>query len=220
MLKSLRLVHIPLAAAAFAATASPCLAQSPLVVSSTNKFAWNENCGWLNFNGSSTLNVRLSPTFLSGFVWAENIGWINLGNGTPANGLSYANANGADFGVNRNATTNALSGYAWGENVGWVNFSGGALASPANFARYDPASRRLRGYAWGENIGWVNLDASTFVGIRCSADFNDNGSVSVPDIFDFLNAWFAIDSSADFNGSGSVSVPDIFDFLTAWFAGC
>ncbi len=52
----------------------------------------------------------------------------------------------------------------------------------------------------------------------CRADFN-GGGLSVQDIFDFLNAWFAGDPAADWNGGG-LSVQDIFDFLNAWFAGC
>ena len=54
----------------------------------------------------------------------------------------------------------------------------------------------------------------------CPADFNNDGHVSVQDIFDFLNAWFRHDCSADFNGVGGVTVQDIFDFLAAWFSGC
>ncbi|HMN41016.1 MAG TPA: GC-type dockerin domain-anchored protein [Phycisphaerales bacterium] len=53
----------------------------------------------------------------------------------------------------------------------------------------------------------------------CTADFNCSGALSVQDIFDFLNAWFAGNPAADFNGSG-LAVSDIFDFLNAWFAGC
>ena len=64
----------------------------------------------------------------------------------------------------------------------------------------------------------------------CPADFNNDGVVSIQDIFDFLAAWFAgchaqggppcYGHSADFNNSGSVTVQDIFDFLAAWFAKC
>ncbi len=57
------------------------------------------------------------------------------------------------------------------------------------------------------------------VHLICAGDFNCSGSLSVQDIFDFLNAWFAADPRADFNGGG-LSVQDIFDFLNAWFAGC
>jgi len=55
---------------------------------------------------------------------------------------------------------------------------------------------------------------------NCRADFNQSGTVTVQDLFDFLQAWFANNPTADFNSSGTVSVQDIFDFLQAWFTGC
>ncbi len=54
----------------------------------------------------------------------------------------------------------------------------------------------------------------------CRGDFNNSGSVSVQDIFDFLGAYFAVDARADFNGDGAVSLQDVLDFLGAYFAGC
>jgi hypothetical protein len=209
-------------------TSSPALAQSN--ISPGTKFAWSENCGWINFRDAGTpagtQGVRINASFLSGFAYAENVGFINLGSGAPANSVNYANptsgsvAGVPEFGVNRDTVTNQLSGYAWGENIGWVNFAGGALASPPNPARYDTAAKRLRGYAWAENIGWINLDdAAAFVG-TCAADFNNSGAVTVQDIFDFLTAWFSGDMLSDFNSSGAVTVQDVFDFLSAWFQGC
>jgi hypothetical protein len=203
--------------------AAPALAQTN--VSPASKFAWSENCGYLNFRDSGSVpgaqGARLLGSFAKGFIWGENIGYINLGGGTPTNGTSYANASGTDFGININTTTGALTGFAWGENVGWINFSGGALASPAQPARIDFAAGRLRGYAWGENIGWINLDdALKFVRIKCPADYNDSNLVSVQDVFDFVEDWFVFDPLTDFNFSGAITVQDIFDFLTAWFNGC
>jgi len=54
----------------------------------------------------------------------------------------------------------------------------------------------------------------------CTADWNQNAEVSVQDIFEFLEDWFAGDRNADMNGSGVLSVQDIFDFLRDWFTGC
>ena len=54
----------------------------------------------------------------------------------------------------------------------------------------------------------------------CAADFNQSGTVSVQDIFDFLAAYFSNSPAADVNASGTVSVQDIFDFLAAYFVGC
>ena len=56
--------------------------------------------------------------------------------------------------------------------------------------------------------------------IPCVADFNQDGTRDVADIFAFLSAWFASAPSADFDNSGTRDVADIFAFLSAWFAGC
>ncbi len=53
----------------------------------------------------------------------------------------------------------------------------------------------------------------------CVADFDHVDGLTVQDIFEFLNAWFASNPSADINGDG-IAVQDIFDFLNLWFAGC
>ena len=76
-------------------------------IDSTDKYAWSENLGWINF-GTTEGNVQVTDSGLSGYAWVENAGWINL---NPSNG-------GVDNDVNGN-----LSGYAWGENTGWINFN-------------------------------------------------------------------------------------------------
>lgn len=57
----------------------------------------------------------------------------------------------------------------------------------------------------------------------CYADFDQSGQVNVPDIFAFLESWFAPSPRAVVGGngqSGLPGVPDIFAFLGLWFAGC
>jgi hypothetical protein len=55
----------------------------------------------------------------------------------------------------------------------------------------------------------------------CIADFNDDATVSVQDIFEFLAAYFGgEDRRADINRDGAISVQDIFDYLARYFAGC
>jgi len=51
----------------------------------------------------------------------------------------------------------------------------------------------------------------------CDADWCQDGSVGVPDIFCFLSAWFANDPTAR-NYGGNPGVPAIFAFLSIWFA--
>ncbi len=218
----------------------PILALAPATLAQTNispsdKFAWSENCGWLNFRDAGTpagaQGVRLHADHLSGFIWGENLGWINVGNG----GGPYANTNNTNFGVNRNTANGFLTGYAWSENAGWINFNGGNLASPRNPARFDAAASRFRGYAWGENIGWINLDDAThFVGLPCVADVDDgtgtgtpDGGVTIDDLLYYLNIFNLGSIAADVDdGSGTgtqdggVTIDDLLYFLTRFNAGC
>jgi len=128
------------------------------------EFAWGENIGWTNWrdaNGGDE-GVRVETTFLSGFIWAENVGWINVGDGSPVDGVRYANVDGLDSGVNIDDATGDLFGLAWGENIGWLNFDTRvALRAYGQQARLDFASGRFHGYVWAENAGWLNLDDAT-----------------------------------------------------------
>ena len=198
--------------------ASPALGQTS--IAPNHKHAWGENIGWTNWrdaNGGSQ-GVRVHATFLSGFIWGENVGWINVGDGTPTNGVSYANANGTDFGVNLSGG-GALTGLAWGENIGWINLAGGSLATPAQPARLEGG--RFKGYAWGENVGWINLDHAThYVALLCGPDCEEDGDLDVFDFLCFQGKFAAQDPYADFEGDGDW---DIFDFLAyqnAFALGC
>ncbi len=179
-------------------TAAAALGQSN--IDPAHKFAWGENVGWTNWRDAGdpddAQGVRVENSFLSGFIWSENVGWIDLGDGTPANGVAYANVNGTDFGVNRDPNTDELYGYAWGENIGWLNFDGGGLATPPNPARVDVANCTLAGFVWGENCSWLNLDdANAYVALEatvCAAvvlgDLNCDGIVDFDDINPFVLA--------------------------------
>jgi hypothetical protein len=56
----------------------------------------------------------------------------------------------------------------------------------------------------------------------CYANYNKVGGITVQDIFDFLNDWFAGRPYAKVGGdgiAGPLAVQNIFDFLTDWFNG-
>jgi hypothetical protein len=69
-------------------------------------------------------------------------------------------------------------------------------------------------------IGCSSIASVSTAPSTCAADFNNSGSVTVQDIFDFLAAYFSNSTTADVNDSGSVTVQDIFDYLALYFAGC
>ena len=208
-----------------AAAAGSAFAES--TVDPANKFAWQENCGWLNWRdaNSGAQGVRDRATCLSGFIWGENIGWINVGS-APANGVTYANTSGADAGVNI-ASGGSLAGFAWGENVGWINFSGGAMATPPRPARFDSTTQRFRGYAWGENIGWINLDDAThFVQRICYANCDGSTGAPVLNVNDFVcfqSRYAAGDPSANCDRSTIPPVLNVNDFVcfqSQFASGC
>jgi hypothetical protein len=117
-------------------------------IDSTDKYAWSENAGWLNF-GPTNGGVTVYADHLEGFAWAENIGWVKLGSYTSGGTHTYTNTSAADYGVNN--TNGVLSGYAWSETAGWINFS------PTHGGVTIGADGRFDGYAWAENVGWVHF---------------------------------------------------------------
>lgn len=204
--------------------ASPCLAQSN--ISQTDKFAWSENAGWLNWRdaASASSGVQVAPTFLQGFIWAENVGYINTGNGSAP----YANTSGTTFGVNI-GPGGYLNGLAWGENIGWVNFDTLSALGAANAARFDTVSQRFRGYAWGENIGWINLDdATSFVSLApvcCPGDADGSGHVDFDDLTTTLANFGNTGSAGQFfpgdsDCNGSVNFDDLTTTLAHFGADC
>ena len=117
----------------------------------TQKYAWSENSGWINFKATGG-GVVAHRTFLAGFAWAENIGWIKFG---ADGGGPYANSSASDWGVNR-GVTNQLSGYAWSETAGWIN-----VAPTNGGVMLNPSTGEFSGFAWSENLGWIHLRFDT-----------------------------------------------------------
>lgn len=54
----------------------------------------------------------------------------------------------------------------------------------------------------------------------CTADFDNNGSVSTQDLFTYLNAWFDGHPATDLDHDSTLSTTDLFTFLNLWFRGC
>ena len=125
-------------------------------IDGTNRYAWSETAGWLNFRAAAgeeaegSYGVMVGTQCLSGYAWAENIGWIRLG--APGAACPYANDSATNYGVNVDGEGNC-SGYAWSENAGWINFSPGQ----GQQVILDRGTGLFDGYAWGENVGYVHM---------------------------------------------------------------
>lgn len=200
----------------------------------SHRFSWGENIGWMNWRDAGdppgSQGVRVHGTFLSGFIWGETVGWIHVGNGFPANGVQYANADSSDFGVNVDPSGD-LHGFAWGENIGWVQFDTRSFAGQR--ARLDRASQRFRGYAWGENVGWIHLDDEEhFVGITPEGaslyrrgDSNGDTDVDISDPLHSVGCLFLgsacteCPDAADSNDDGDYDIADPIQTLNWLFRG-
>jgi hypothetical protein len=117
-----------------------------------------------------------------------------------------------------------------GEQISLTNLRLGAAPGNEVVFTLVPAGAQTRlgldrdedGFYDAEEIGACSnpSDALNFPGSRGAIDVDASLSVTVTDIFAFLNRWFAGDARANFNGVSGITVQDIFDFLAAWFAGC
>ena len=131
----------------------PATASAASNISPTEKSAWLDTSGWVNFAPSNG-GVSVYDDHLEGFAWAENVGWIKLGSYSGGGYHGYANNTATDWGVNLNGA--ALSGYGWSETAGWIRFDptrGGVTLNPANGV--------FDGWAWAENLGWMHFKGST-----------------------------------------------------------
>jgi hypothetical protein len=52
----------------------------------------------------------------------------------------------------------------------------------------------------------------------CAADYDDSGTLTTSDLFDFLADWSA--GGGDFNHENGVTTQDLYDYISAWSAGC
>lgn len=117
-------------------------------IDSTNKYAWSNNVGWINFaptgDSGSYVGATVTDTAITGYAWSQNFGWINL---SPTNSACTVSV---DCGV-KNTTSGVLSGNAWGENVGWINFSGVTISTSTGV---------FSGTATGTIVGSVNFSCT------------------------------------------------------------
>jgi hypothetical protein len=158
-------------------------------INSTNKFAYGANTGWLNFRPSAVDGVVVGEAFLSGNIYAANFGWINVGDGSPANGHTYANNSATDSGVNHDGT-GTLSGFGYGANIGWVNF-GWAAANDPNRPHFDLLTGQFTGFAYSANTGWINLAGNLTADTLACPDADSDNMADAWEIQKFGNLTLA-----------------------------
>ncbi len=164
------------------------------------------------------------------FAWTSATGVVPLGwpAGYTSGGCTDAiNGGRRVIGVcSITGVANSQAACVWDRGIGWrtvrdvlsaagLNMTGWTLSQAWSMS---DSGRVIVGQGTDPSGNPAAWKAS--IPVPCAADFNSADGLSVQDIFDFLNAWFAADPRADFNGVDGLTVQDIFDFLNAWFAGC
>lgn len=133
-------------------------------------YAWSENIGWINFNGSNYgVNINTNGTF-NGYAWSENIGWIDFAPAGPYPAspnypacLEFPGAGQACDGIgnyNVGGWVRALSyGGGWD---GWIKLRGSNYGLSINSSTGD-----FSGYAWSDSVvGWINFNSGGGGGVN------------------------------------------------------
>lgn len=111
-----------LAAFLIASSATPVFASQTVgMIDSTQKYAWGDRIGWINFaptDGSNYTGLTITDSTVTGYAWSRDYGWINM---NPTNG-----------GVT-NTPNGVLDGYAWVSSIGWISFHGVTIDTNGHF---------------------------------------------------------------------------------------
>jgi len=123
-------------------------------IDSTNKWAWNDVVGWIDFYDSDSGAVVISSQLQRWAVLKTDTDeYIALDcNTLPPSGTADCDP---DFGVDNDGGD--LSGWAWSDTYGWISFSG---STPDYGVTIDDAGN-WSGWAWNDIIGWISFSGST-----------------------------------------------------------
>lgn len=188
---------------------------------------YNDGTGAKLYAGGYDMRVGGQPTSVAAF---DGIVWRAVGQNLGGRTTCLAAFNdGSGIKLYAGWTADAQQHYIYRlENNVWTTVDGGVSVSltgnfPSVFGLHVSGNRLYVGGNFqiaGGEAAYGIAQYGPCAAPPCTADFNHNGVLEPQDIFDFLNAWFALDPRADFNHIGGFSAQDIFDFLSAWFAGC
>lgn len=124
-------------------------------IDSTNRWAWNDLIGWIDFYATNTVNVNSQQ--LTGYA-SSSAGDISLDCATTRIGNI---CNQSYYKVINDGAGN-LSGWGWNDNYGWVSFCGGqnnpnCPGSIIYRVQIDPNTGDFSGYAWNDVLGWISF---------------------------------------------------------------
>jgi hypothetical protein len=93
-------------------------------IDSTNKYAWGENLGWINFaprdSSNNYVGLTITDSAITGYAWSSLYGWVNFSPTNSGQGVT-------------NTTSGTLGGSAWSEQLGWIDMTGVSINSSGTF---------------------------------------------------------------------------------------
>lgn len=151
-------------------------------------YAWNENLGWIDFNGVTYDSASGELQGVADIVEITNIGQdgaIHMqGQCLPACGPYGVtmDVNGSIAGLawneeigwvefktlysrvwNDSAKTPSVQGWAWNENIGWIQMRSQAVPPSGDFGVHiDELTGTVSNYAWSEGIGWIDFNGVSY----------------------------------------------------------
>ncbi|MCR4261102.1 MAG: hypothetical protein NUV96_02120 [Candidatus Colwellbacteria bacterium] len=125
----------------------------------TNKWAWNDLAGWIDFyasgDGANVSSIKMSRW---GVFDSDPSTYVALHcTALPPSGTNDCSI---DFGVINDGSGN-LEGFAWSDEYGWISFCGGQ--STANCPGAVPyqvtidVGNDFKGFAWNDVLGWISF---------------------------------------------------------------
>ena len=140
-------------------------------ISSTDRWAWNDVAGWIDFYNNSTVNVLDDQIKNNAFFYSDSDSFIALSCQTTPNGDICSGPAGS-WRVSNDSSGN-LAGWAWNDDYGWVSFCGNASsgstyngttwvcpASPTYQVLINPTTGDFSGWAWNDVIGWISFNCN------------------------------------------------------------
>ncbi len=136
-------------------------------IDATDRLAWNDVIGWIDFQYDGNPNVTVSSTELKGYA-SSSVGYLQLNCATFPTGDSDTCSFGG-WKVTNDGGGN-LAGWAWNDNIGWVSFSCDHMSDGtvpavttcgnANYGVTIDPSGDFHGWAWNDVVGWISFNAS------------------------------------------------------------
>lgn len=123
-------------------------------IDSTNRYAWNDVIGWIDFY--TTGNVNVVPAQLTGYAYSSS-SYIALDCATSPNGNICGTSN---FKVSNDGVGN-LTGWAWNDAIGWISFDNVTAGSPYPYqVTVGVSTGDFSGWAWNDVVGWISFNCA------------------------------------------------------------